>query len=643
MAASGELELGARRLWDDTLTSMRSISARRLLLAIILLQLGVLYFLLRNNSWVFDDNFFLVLAGQEGFTWHWLTSVQFEHWDIGENALISLQHRLFFLDYRWALLFMLGLLGASIYLFERTLAMIVRNRWITIAFAGWFGLSVLWVRPLQWWAAGVQYFPYTLFDLLCLYGFIRYHASGSRRWLAVSAVALAVALLFYEKPAYMLIYLVLMRVFLMSENLRPGAVLRCFWRERFVWITYLAVIAVWAAGYIHAHAYGTHGYVSPGQYLTYFRIFWLETLVPSMASVTIPAFKLSAVQILFVVASQAAVLACVVISLRRKRAAWRAWTFLAIIILADVILVAHSRVAQFGVGIANDPRYLIDFSWLVPLALCVVFSRTKVLRPVISDSDARLTLPSAAALAPALAGAALVAYAGGSVATAAQLQRDWPGSRARTWEQNLRRSFAQLGRSSKRFVIADNATPFEIMEPFVAPYNRLSRVLKMYVGPTQVDGPLDAPLALVSINGIVRGARLQPVADSDAPIDELRSGQVQIRGGRQVPLGKEICVIADGSPVQVERRLSTPPNTGDAPYYLRLAYHAWQSLALPVYVDSGAGFTGAPENSITLRSGVGTSIAWLGPNPPHNLLIQIPPLTTVCLERVGILTVRNSS
>ena len=77
--------------------STRKVSVRVVLATIILVGLFALYLVLDQSSWAYDDNFFLVLAGQEGFTWHWLSSVQFEHWDIGEHVVISLQHWLFFL------------------------------------------------------------------------------------------------------------------------------------------------------------------------------------------------------------------------------------------------------------------------------------------------------------------------------------------------------------------------------------------------------------------------------------------------------------------------------------------------------------------------------------------------------------------
>jgi hypothetical protein len=623
----------------------RGLPVRRVLLAVIAAELIVLYVLLRGNAWVYDDNLFLVLAGQEGLTWHWLTSTQFQHWDLALHAVVSLQHAVFFFDYRWGLVVLLGFLGGSIYLLERILATLIRSRWITVGFALWFGLSVLWIRPLQWWLAGAQYFPYTFFDLLCLYGFLRYQAAPSQRWILISAGALAAGLLFYEKPAYMLLYLLLFRVLLMSGDLRPRALGATFARERWLWIAYGAVVAIWLYGYARSGALAgsSSGHVTASQYMSYFRILWLQALIPSLASVRIPASHLDPAQVLFVVAAQAVFWTCVVVSIRRKPSAWRAWIFLTVIVLLSGGLVAHSRIAQFGVAIADDPRYLIDFAWLVPLTLCAAFGPGRVLVPAAPRTGARMTLPRRRALELFVVGAALLVYAGGSIATAERQQRDWPGSQARSWEQKLRQGFAALKRSSTRVVVADNATPFVIMEPFVSPYNRLSRVLGMYVGSVQVDGPLDGALVEVAEDGTVHRAAVQPLAP-DSPIGSLlASQQLTIEGGRERQRAGEECAIADAMPVAVQRHLPATPGTVDAPYYLRLVARVWQRTSTPVFVDSGRGYPGAPENLIALKAGEGTSIAWLGPSPPHNVLLSIPPRTTVCLSRVDIVTVRNAA
>ena len=56
---------------------------------------------------------------------------------------------------------MLALLGGSIYLMERVVSPLFGWRWVALLVAAYFGLSVLFVRPLQWWAGGSQYLPNT--------------------------------------------------------------------------------------------------------------------------------------------------------------------------------------------------------------------------------------------------------------------------------------------------------------------------------------------------------------------------------------------------------------------------------------------------------------------------------------------------
>ena len=614
-------------------------------MAIALLELIALYVVLRNGSWVSDDNFFLVRAGQLGFTWHWITSPQYEHWDLALNVLYSIQHRLFFFDYRWGLIVLLGLLGACIYMFERTLAAVVKGRWIPFIFAIWFGLNVLWVRPLQWWSAGVQYFSYTFLDLLCFYAFLRYQADGARRWIAVSAGALAVALLFYEKPAYMLMYLALFRLLLLTADLRPRAVLAVFWRERLLWASYVAVIAIWAIAYFNSEAHGgsSGGGVTFDQYLTYFRILWVNTLVPSLASVTIPAFHLSVTQVLFVVAAQAVVVSVVAVSVRRKRSAWRAWTFLAITIVTGGALVARSRIRQFGVEIANEPRYLIDFGWLVPLTLCAAFSRMSVMEPHAPEARTKVALPSLSRTVALGAVLIPIIYAAVSLASAAQLQRDWPGSEVRSWEEHVRGGIAQLERSRASFVVADNTTPVNVIAPFDAPYNRLSRVLPLYVGPVQVDGPLTGPIVTIHPDGTVHRATSVTVAGGVSLSQLVQSHQAILVGGRAVHASNALCVIADAVPAELEWHLPSVAASGAAPFYLRLTYRVWRPIEVPVFVDVGRGYPDVAEDSIRLVGARVPSIMWLGPALPHRIMLMIPALTTVCVGRVDVISLPDQS
>lgn len=643
MAASDGFEFAVVRLRFDPLMRERLIiPARYVLATLILLVLVTLYVVMKNNSWAFDDNLFLALAGQEGFTWHWLDSVQFEHWDIGEHAVISLQHWLFYFDYRWALVVMLGMLGSSMYLLERTLAMIVDRRWVAIVASVWFGLNVVWVAPLQWWAVGVQCIPSTFFDLFCLYGFMRYQAGGGRHWIAVSAAALAAALLFFEKPAYMLGYLVLIRVLLLSGDLKPRSVLRSFWSERWMWAGYVAVIAIWAFGYIHSQAYTYDQDVTFTQYLTYFRIMWLEALVPALVGITVPAANLDAIQTAFVVVTQIAFAACVVLSIMRKRSAWRAWAFLAIVVLVDGLLIAHSRVTGFGVGTGHELRYLIDFAWIVPLTVCAAFARNRISRPVLPRRPELLRLP-ARPLVPVTVCVLLLAYAGVTVASAAKLQHNWAGPQARQWATRVRSGIASLRRSGVRFVVANNITPFVILAEWTAPYDRLSRILPLYVGPVQIDGPLNGELVRVAEDGAVHRVEPDTIGNGNA-LDLVGSHRMNFgAGGHELSYGGDECVVASGTPVSVERKLTEIPSSAASPYYLLLSYRVWQSSDLPLTVDTGNGYPATPYYEVNVGPGSGVSLAWLGPAPPLRVSMVVPPMETVCVNRFDIVSLRDIS
>jgi hypothetical protein len=198
-----------------------------------------------------------------------------------------------------------------------------------------------------------------------------------------------------------------------------------------------------------------------------------------------------------------------------------------------------------------------------------------------------------------------------------------------------------LQRSDRRLVVADDATPFEIMEEFVAPYNRLSSLLPLYVGPIQVDGPLDGTLVRLDNDGAVHRASVGSAIGDGAMPALRRARQVGIGlTGRSVWEHGEACVIADGVPVPITRALSQPPSTAGGPYYVLLDYRVWQPIALPLLVDTGTGSL-TPDRAMSVSSGAHQSIAWLGEGDPHGFVLDLPPLSTICISRLDVVSLRN--
>lgn len=620
-----------------------TMSRRWLLAAIITPILVVLYVVLRNESWVYDDNLFLVYAHQQGFNLDWLLSFKYQHWDIAYNALYSLLLHLWPLDFRWALVLMLATLGGAAVLFERILELLFGIRGLAVLLAGWFSISVLFVRGLQWWATGAQILPATFFELLCLYAWLRYRAGGAGRWLAISGGALAAALLFYEKPAYMVLYLALIRVLFLSEDLHPRAVARAFWRERLQWGMYISIVGLWLAAYLSRDPYLAAGPVGAGQYLSFFRIFWVNTLVPALGGVIIPAAGLTGAQILFVSIAQVVVVATVIVSVARKPSAWRAWAFLAICVLVIGGLVARSRVAQFSVAVANDTRYQVELAWLVPLVVCFAFSRGVTLSPQWrSERPRTLPLPTPRSAKTVALALLCAAYVGASIVSAVHLVNIWPGAIARTWQTHLQTGLAQAQRSARPVVIADNTTPYYITTPEPG-FNLLSELLPLYDAGVRVDGPLDGPLGMIDAEGHVHPAAVGSAIGDGSMAHLVRVGDIKRgAGSRLTPHGGGICLSSASTPIDVERTLSSPPTATAPPEYLWLAYSSSKAVSLAIGEDDDGGNPVGRQGMLALSPKAGGSIFWLGTGMIRHVRLDIPPNTTVCLDRMDIVTLTGA-
>lgn len=587
----------------------------------IALQVAIWYVVLSGGGWVYDDNLIMLMARRSGLGWSWLTGLIFEHWGIAYHLVFSGLQSVMPVDYRWGLLAMLGLLGGATYLLQRTISILFASEWLGLAVAAWFGISVLFVRGLQWPAGGFQYLPNAFFDVLCLYAYVRYQADGRRRWVPVASLALAGGLLFYEKPAYMLLYLALLRILFLSPELRARPVLQALWRERAMWASLVAVVLAWAIGFLASGggAGVAAGHVGAGQYADYFRILWAQALVPAAAGLTLPAQSLSAAQIVVLGVLQVVVVAIVLGSLLRKRTAWRAWLFLLINVLVTGALVARARVATFGVGIGGDLRYLLDFAWLIPLTVCFAFTRSHSLpTPGVAGEQLRV---AGGRSWPYVAGAlALAAYFAAAIATNVKLEREWPGGQARSWEGRV----MALERMRPRPQVADALVPPYVVASAFAPYDRLSWVLRLYAPRVQVDGVLHGRLNVLDDHGLPHPALLST--------DGVLAG----------PVGRG-CIGAGSAAAGATGRVVRLVRGAGGPYSLLITYSSPQDASLAVYVDSGHGFPPFTDHFLALARGMHRSILLLDPPPPRSLRFAIPAHVRLCVRGARIVSLRGVS
>jgi hypothetical protein len=599
---------------------LRPIDGRLVLVAVIVAELAIWYGLVSTGGWAYDDNLSIELAKQSGLTWHWLTSDLFGHVEIAHRLAFSILNHLMPIDYRWALLAMLLALGASMWVLARIVQELTGGVGPAVLAAGYLGLSVLFTRSMEWWSSGLETFPTVLCDLICLWAYLRFLTTPSSRWIAVSAGALAIGLLFYEKPALMVLYLLLIRVLLLSGTPSRRAFISAASGEARIWAALAAVIAGYA---ILRVALGTsdvasQGASSLGAWLQMYGLMWTKSLVPSMFGMMLPTPHVSTWQLSGGIALQLFVITAVAVSIRRKASAWRAWACLAVCVVANGAIVGVARLGLLGPGAATDGRYLIDFSWLMPLLVCYAFSGCSSFRPRADVAPVKLSI--ARARTPALAAAAACVYVAAAIASITSMQKGWAGRDTRVWEANVESGLAALDRAAARPVIADAATPGAIVggDTF-APYNYLSYLLPHYNPGAQVDGPLDGPLVMIGVWGTPRPAYVS-----------------EVFGAIGRPSGQ--CSPAAVRPVRVERAIPARAGATGRAYYLLAEYTTRSKLGLNVFVDHGKGYPPEPDHKLWISPRPASSISWLGDGPPHGIAVDLPFGAGVCLRKLSVVT-----
>lgn len=608
--------------------ALHSRPARRLSpwlsVAVIAGVLVAWYVVIGRGGWTYDDNLYFTVSHTTSFG-KFVDSDLFGHWTPGYKAVFWLLGRAMPIDYRWALAGLLLLLGGSAYLFARIIDRLVGGRWIPTLAGGYLALSVLLISSLQWFSAGLQTVPTIAFDLLCLWAYLRYQERRSLGWAVTSAVALLAGLLFYEEAVLMLVFLLAIRVFVQTDELRPGRIARAIWTERAVWIAYVVVlVAYWVARDLSGASSVSNG-TSPTlvQWAQMYWLMWAKTLVPAMFGLALPRGSvgpgtINGLQLAIGIVLQVVVWGAILVSLRRRTGAWRAWAALAVCILAVGILIGIGRFWLLGVGVATDPRYVLEFSWLIPLFACLAFG-TRLPLAVHDGHDGPARAPVPRATPPRILTAAVallaVGYLGASVATAANWEDGWPGVSARTWETNVESSLVMLGRH-RNAVIAEAEVPQPVLQSAFVPFNFLSYILPRYGSTTRVDGPLTGPLYTISPSGRARPARIERVVLAPTAVPGC---------GRSAPAG-----------IKVQARIAHPPPTGSS-YYLLIGYRTPAPARFPLYIDYGNGF-GSPDDFAPVGPSAQRSIVWLGVGSPHAVLLSSAVGAYVCVRSVEVVS-----
>jgi hypothetical protein len=559
--------------------AVRRLSPRRgdaLLLAAIVVVVVVFDYAYASRSYFFGDDVVILWQSRtHGLSLDYLTSPAGLHLAPGHRLISWAQYRVAGVDFGAALAVLLAFHAASVVLLQRVLAVLFGRVWWTFALAFTFGLSVFFMAMFWWWSPGLFSVPATAFSLASIHAYLWWWRTRRKAWLIWSVVAMCGALLFYEKAVLVPAYLVLTQFLLLAPSQRLSDRFRTVLRQWRVWLLYAAPVAVYLVVALTGDYYQGNATLPFSIFSDYMRAAWFEGFAPGVLGVRIPDGTLGVGETIAVYATQAVFVGAVVLSVLRRRSAWRAWAFLALGFLANVLVVGP-RVAAYGTPIAYVTRYYTEIAYLVPIAVACAFA----VPPRRIDPMAPLRLPRA------LVGAAAVAALGAYVALVAasdsrQVVPD-TGTRVEPWVHRVEAGLQRARRIDARPALLDGRVPNDVVASFSAPpQNLVSAVIPVIDDRVDVNGAADR------IYRIGRGGSLLPVAFQRSVGGTLiqlgRAGTATIQNGTWEQHGASTCVISGtgSATLQIQPH---PSLHGHGPWWVRTRYSSPTKLVVATNV-----------------------------------------------------------
>lgn len=489
----------ARRQW---LAALVIVAAQALLLAIV-----------TSKSYFQKDDFpNFAFARTETFRWEYLNTPVFQHFAPGHRLGNMVVERWVYPAHRPIIAVVVGAVAVMTLLTFAIARALWGPRWWTVWLVAVAGLPLLIVPSLLWFASGLHVLPSLLAVLTGILAYLHWLADRRLRWIAVILAAFSVGLMFYIKTIFLLAYLPFIRLLFLEEHLSPRRIVAALWADRLLYAA-LAVPAVAYAAYYSAGEYGDGQVQFPpvADVVAYLRIAWLRGFVPAIFGWRVPETA-SGTDDVVVLLGQLVLVAALVVSFVRKRAAWRGWAFLLFTFLLIAVVAGAPRIPLFGVRIGYDQRYYAEAVILLPLALALVFTRGRVaplaLRETRAASVAVLAGTRRRWWVPVLAAASVVALAFSWWEGARRLNVEYLGDDAQAFVEKLDAGLATVRRTPGATVL-DGQLPDSIVDLASPVFDRRSIMFGLIAPPAPKFG-LGEKIYDVSMDGAVNPVRFVP-------------------------------------------------------------------------------------------------------------------------------------
>jgi hypothetical protein len=562
--------------------------------------------LLTSYTYFFVDDFLFLGQGRtQGFGLAYLREQLFEHFSPVTRVLNKLVLQFESGGFGFAHGVQLALYAAAIVAFALVARSILGRSWTAFALTVLFGQSVFLLRLLNWWTATANLLPATIFVLLSLAAYLRWHLHHDRRWLAASLLAYCGALLDYETAMLFPVYLLTIRLLILDDDLRPRSWARTLWRERWTWIAYGVLAGAALVNYYESY-YAKMASPTAIQVAQFLKASLFQAFIPALFGLKRATQPSTVVVLLFVLAFCAAAAA----TIYARPRAWRALVAALIAFLVTMLPLGLNRIHLFGVDIGTELYYQQSAQFMFLVFAAFALSRRW--------GGVREHRPRLRIRAPVLVPAAVAAAAAYGVLYVTSVH-----SLAKTsWEPRATRAyFHQLLASVDRVRAAtgsepnviDQPVPEQLMLSVYAPYNLDSTFVGVIDPHLRYDHPA-GPTYVVGPSGALERVRFVPLA-SERPGAATLHTVTGKPAGRPATDAGATCVPSGPArqlrfPLTHARR--GPAQTGTAPYAVRVHYRMPARGGVSVVGSDRPGTPPVLATTGLWGSGRATALAVLG-------------------------------
>ncbi|MFI2647054.1 hypothetical protein [Micromonospora fulviviridis] len=323
-----------------------------------------------------DDYVLIARAGESDLTPGFLLTLYNNHFMPGALLITWLVTRAAGLAY-WPYVLLLTAAQAVLAVsFARLLRTLVRPGWALLVPLAVFLFSPLTLEATSWWAVGVNMLPMQVAMVLAIGAQVRYVRTGRKRHLATLALAVLFGLVFFEKALLVVPLVFLLTAFLFAGGPPVRAVLSTIRRYWPSWLVLTAISLAFLALYGSRAESSLRRPDSLGEVLSFLWQLLGSTVVPGLLGGPwrwLPAgdgAPVTAPPELGRWIAWAAFLVLVVLTVRLRRVAGRAWLLLAAYLTLVTALLAATRLGSIYSDVAGAvPRYVSDV--VVVAALCI--------------------------------------------------------------------------------------------------------------------------------------------------------------------------------------------------------------------------------------------------------------------------------